>query len=139
MSARRPVSSAGLSLPELLTVLAIVAILAGIALPAYQGHLQRSRRSDALAALYPLQQAQLRYRGFHADYAPDLATLGLSADSPQGYYRLDTGRASDGHGFFVVARARDDGPQAADRDCREMTLTQRNQTTALAPAACWGR
>ncbi|MEN2427695.1 type IV pilin protein [Chromobacterium vaccinii] len=135
----------GFSLLELLIALAVVAILAGIAIPSYQSHMQRSRRSDALDALYQLQQAQVRYRGFHSEYASQLADLKTryaSGVSAQKHYQLETGtRAGDNPAsdFYVQAAAKPGGAQAGDRDCQAITLTQRQQTVSLTPPACWGR
>ncbi|AOZ51540.1 type IV pilin protein [Chromobacterium vaccinii] len=133
----------GFSLLELLIALAVVAILAGIAITSYQSHMQRSRRSDALDALYQLQQAQIRYRGFHAEYASrlaDLKTPYASGVSAQKHYQLETGTGSKpASDFYVQATAKPGGAQAGDRDCQTITLTQRQQTVSLTPPACWGR
>jgi len=133
----------GFSLLELLIALAVVAILAGIAIPSYQSYTQRSRRSDALDALYQLQQAQIRYRGFHAEYASQLADLKTSYPSgvsAQKHYQLNTGIGSNpASDFYVQATAKPGGAQAGDRDCQTITLTQRQQTISLTPPACWGR
>ncbi|AXE30408.1 pilus assembly protein PilE [Chromobacterium phragmitis] len=138
-----PSRFAGFSLLELLIALAVAAALAGIAVPAYQGHMQRSRRSDALEALYRLQQAQLRYRGFHSTYASTLADLKTpyaNGASAQGHYQLATGAGDDpASDFYVRAQAKPGGIQAGDRDCQTLTLVQRQQTVSLAPPACWGR
>ena len=93
----------GFSLFELLTALAIVAILATISVPAYQGMVAKARRSDALAALLQVQLAQERWRSQHASYADSLAALGWSSpQSPDGFYRLQITRA-DSADFVVFA------------------------------------
>lgn len=107
---RSPVQ--GFSLFELLTALAIVAILATITVPSFSGLVARSRRSDAISALLRVQLAQQRWRANNLTYAPSLATLGwTSADSPDGYYRLRVVRA-DATGFRVTAQPL--GVQRAD-------------------------
>jgi type IV pilus assembly protein PilE len=76
---RSPVQ--GFSLIELLTALAIVAILATITVPSFSGLVARSRRSDAISALLRVQLAQERWRANNLTYAPGLSTLGwTSAD-----------------------------------------------------------
>lgn len=51
----------GFTLVELLVTVAVVAILAAIALPAYQSYLVKGRRAEARAALMELMQQQERY------------------------------------------------------------------------------
>lgn len=54
--------NAGFTLIELMLVVAIVAILATIALPSYQGYLVKTRRMDAMATLQEFANAMERYR-----------------------------------------------------------------------------
>lgn len=51
----------GFSLIELMIVIAIVGILAGIAWPSYQEHVRSSNRSQAMGALMGLAQAMERH------------------------------------------------------------------------------
>ena len=133
----------GFSLLELLIALALAALIVGFAVPGYQSHMQRSRRGDALEALYQLQQAQLRYRGFHPGYAKSLAELNTpfgNGLSRQGYYQLSTGIVDDdASGYFVQAAARAGSAQAGDGECRQIVLTQRKHTLSLTPLPCWGK
>jgi type IV pilus assembly protein PilE len=55
---RRP---AGLTLIELVVVLAVVAILAAIVYPTYQDAVRKARRAEARAALLQVMQQQERY------------------------------------------------------------------------------
>lgn len=94
----------GFTLIDLLTALAIVAILATITVPSFSGLLARSRRSDAMSALLDVQLAQERWRALNVSYAPTLSRLGWTSEaSPGGYYRLRITSADDS-GFLVTAR-----------------------------------
>ncbi len=61
-------TSKGFTLIELLLVVAVVGILAAIAMPAYSGYIQKSRRTDATVAIRAVQFAQEKYRGNNTTY-----------------------------------------------------------------------
>lgn len=70
-----PTKTAGFTLIELMIVVAIMALLAGIAYPIYTDQITRSNRSAATGALLEIAQRQ---EGFYADnnrYAPTLDEL----------------------------------------------------------------
>lgn len=113
-----PLEQAGLGLIELLVVLAIAALLAGIAYPSYQGVVQKARRTEALAWFAQLQLAQARHRANHPRHAT-LAELGLGARTPGGHYVLSE-EAPTATSYQVLASAT--GGQAADLRCRHLRL-----------------
>lgn len=123
-------SSAGFSLIEMMIVLIIAAILAGVALPAYQGSMQKARRSDAYAMLLDAAGRQEQHRMDRGTYTLDAQQLGYDADpviSEEGYYSVDTiactaaGTALT-NCYILVATARDDTGQEADLECNEIVL-----------------
>jgi type IV pilus assembly protein PilE len=127
----------GFSLIELLTTLAIVAILATVTVPSFTGFVARSRRSDAVAALLQVQLAQERWRAEHLSYTADLLALGsTSSKSPEGYYRLRA--QADAAGFFVTAEPV--GVQQAD-SCGTFALDESGPHYAegFADRTCWRR
>lgn len=112
----------GFTLIELMVTVVVVAILAAVAIPAYQQYVLRSRRADATSALGSLQQAQERYRANQQSYAAALSTLGISTDtSPQGHYTLAI-TAAAATGYTLTATARSTSPQSRDADCARFQL-----------------
>ena len=53
----------GMTLVELMVVVAIVAILASVALPAWNSQVQKARRADARNTLMLVKVEQEKYRG----------------------------------------------------------------------------
>jgi type IV pilus assembly protein PilE len=86
-------SGKGITLIELLIVVAIVAILAAIAIPMYNGHMQRARRADAKTALEQLRASQEMMRAERGQYSVDLDLSELQTTwggpaSPSGDYNI---------------------------------------------------
>ncbi len=65
----------GVTLIELMIVVAIVGILAAVAIPAYNDYVTRSRRSDAFTALETVRAAQEMYRAEQGVYANNFNLL----------------------------------------------------------------
>ena len=108
----------GYTLIELLSALAVAAVLATIALPDTTHVLHKARRSDATATLLQVQMAQERHRADHARYGT-LAELRVAERSAAGHYRLVMAAAGD-DAFEVHALAT--GTQDRDAACRRITL-----------------
>ncbi len=128
----------GFSLLELLIALTIVAILASISVPSYNGFIARSRRGDAMSALLQLQLAQQRWRADNPAYAGNMDMLGWSsAQSPEGYYRLLV-ESSDAGDF--LGKAIPQGVQQSD-DCGVFAINSQGpvESSPYADAVCWNR
>lgn len=135
----------GWTLTELLAVLAIMGILAGLAIPQYLQQQRQARRSDARSALQQVLLDQVRYRGSHEAFAKQLSDLGWPGDrSPQGHYRIRiTHSDTEGH----AAEALPMGAQTADTACSPLRVQWRDVATIVQssgpdtdsdPARCWG-
>jgi type IV pilus assembly protein PilE len=106
----------GFTLIETLVAMAIAAVLSGIALPSFEGQLQRARRTDALVAVVQIQGAQERMRSRSTRYG-DLAEIGAATVSQARHYTLQiTAFSADGYELLATAT----GVQARDTECRFM-------------------
>ena len=73
------INKKGFTLLELLVVVLIIGILAGIALPQYNKVVERSRMAEAVTVAKDIAQAQQRYYFIHNEYADctDLNSLDI--------------------------------------------------------------
>lgn len=113
----------GFSLIEILVVIALVAILAGIAYPMYTQHITKVRRTEAQTALLSLAAHMERYFIEHNSY--EGATI--PQELHPNFYRLTITTANT-HNYQLSATAIND-PQ-----CGILTLSQSGQKD---PQPCW--
>lgn len=124
----------GFSLMELMIVVAIVGILAGIAYPSYQNYVLRSGRADGQAKLMEIIQAQERFYSQNQTYVTNLGAGGL------GYgVAADAGVPSDERRYTITAAACGGttiarcvtltaaraGTQQQDNECGSLSLDSR--------------
>ena len=143
---RRP---SGFTLIELMIVVVISGILAAIAYPVFTSQLQRSRRSDAMAMLTTVVQAQERYRANRSAFASSWTELfGANASSSTQYYEIAVNALEDdpglSSGYTVSATPKADTPQARDTDCGTLSIEIRGATlnyvaSGSQAARCWSR
>lgn len=69
----------GFSLIELMIAVVIVGILAAVAFPSYQNYVVKSNRAAAQAFMVDVANREKQYLLDARSYAPDLATLGMTA------------------------------------------------------------
>jgi len=88
----------GITLIELLLVIVILGILAGVAIPTYNGYTLRARRSDAKTALEQLRAAQEMRRAEKGSYSVDVTelqnTLGVLTEAGDYTILLDSATAT---------------------------------------------
>lgn len=130
----------GLTLVELMVVVAVMAVLASIAYPLYTNQVTKSRRADAKVALEMIAMAEERYYTINGAYAVTLGSLTLDADiadgdSEKGYYNLSLAQSS-GQDFTATASASSSGAQANDGHCASFTINQQGAKGATNDN-CW--
>ena len=119
----------------------VVAVLAAIAVPAYQNQIRKARRSDAVQSVTGVQLAEEKYRTSNTAYSSSLTTLGFASSpltSTDGYYSIVLSSATS-TGFVVTATAVSGTSQASDSGCTSIVLTVGSGAISQTPAACWNR
>ena len=134
----------GVTLIELVIVVAIVALLASIAVPTYRNYVLRSHRVEAKTALLNLAAAQEKFYLQNNTYTNDVGTangLRFSTEAgpvdnfltENGWYTI-TVTAADNEGFALTADA--EGDQVNDSDCTSFGLESSGKKTASTDK-CW--
>ena len=135
----------GLTLVELMVVVAVMAVIASIAYPLYSNQVQKTRRADAKIALESIAMAQERYYTVNGYYAAKLGSLQVSTaiqggTSDQGYYSIGDPAVADGaQRFSVTATALSTGAQAGDiSKCGTFVIDQMGEKTSTGSLSnCW--
>ena len=90
--------SGGFTLIELMIVVAIVAILVALAVPAYQEYNIRAKVTECVAGAAPAKLAVSEYRSTTSQWPPDMDTASLSSNGDSkycnGYSVYDPGTGS---------------------------------------------
>jgi len=133
----------GFTLIELMIVIAVVAILSVIAIPAYQQSAAKAKRGDAQGALYGLANALERY--YTENYKYSGTTAGaiyhdqVPVDGGTKYYDLSISAPTSA--AYIISATRT-GSMAGDK-CGDFTLTQTNtqsitnQDVGVTASDCW--
>lgn len=131
----KPHAQTGVTLLELLIVVAIVAILGTIAVANYRSHVIRSNRAEAKAALLRVQAAQEKYYLGSDQYADTLTKLNLSANTERRMYTIQLQRPT---ADTYTATATAAGSQVADSECSTFSITETGKRTPdVATSKCW--
>lgn len=96
-------SASGFTLIELMIVVLVIAILAAIAIPAYQQFVMRAERAEAAAAVQEIILRQERFRANAPNYATTLAAINLTASSDRGRWDLGITSGDWAAGYTVTA------------------------------------
>lgn len=139
----RRTQQSGFSLIELMIVIVILGVLMAIAIPNYNGYLERTRRTDARGALLEIASAQERIYFERNQYTSAIADVwsyqegGVSV-SNEGHYVLSVVlTAADTNRFTATATAQD--KQAGDADCATFSIDETGLKAATGddPSGCW--
>lgn len=136
-------ASRGFTILELMITVAVVAVLATIAYPSYTKYVARGKRAAAKSFMLQVANRQERYLVDARQYAPDLATLGISVPNDvSGSYNVTiTGVGSTPPAYTVQAQPT--GTQATnDAGCGTLTITSagaKGASGSEGSANCWSR
>ncbi len=137
----------GVTLLELMIVVAVVGILSAIATASYRSYLIRTNRSDATSQLLRIQVGEEKYFLQNGAYVTDSATmatasnaggLGVSTPTLAGYYALSVAPRLAGNTSTYLATATAIGSQLADSaTCRTFTIDDQGGRTPADSTGCW--
>ena len=131
----------GFTLIELMIVLAIMAIIMTIAIPAYNDYVRRSRRTEAIAQLQNLALLQSKWRTERATYGA-FTDIGGDPDTTMAatvgkYYDWDIATAAGPPATYTIT-VTTSGAQVGDKQngtaCDTLTW---NQDGVKTPAGCF--
>ena len=146
MSVLKKSSVSGFTLIELMIVVAVIGILAAIAYPSYQEHVNKSRRADAQASLFELAQFMERHYTSNGGYlengnsgsGPGLPFNKAPKDGGSEFYALSLS-AVTAQAYTLQALPKNS--MAADK-CGTLTLNsagKKGQAADRTLAECWQR
>ena len=136
----------GFTMIELMLVVAILAIIAAFAVPAFNKSAIRAKRSDALVALEQAAAAQERFFAINSRYSDNADPFAGTDEvtSPQGLYTVTVAVNGAQSTYTATAEPVDSGAQSQDADCTAFTLTNTGQkgssgafASAGRPMDCW--
>ena len=137
----------GFTLLELMIVIAIISLLAGVAYPSYQNSVRKANRAVGKAALLELAGRQEQYFVNNKSYASDITDLqvaGAGLDNQGTFSATGTiytvSIATNNTGTTYTLTLTPEGDQVNDSNCLILTLSNTGTKTASGSggvAECW--
>ena len=133
-------SEAGITLIELLIVIAILGILTSIIIPSYNGYTNKTRRTDAKIALAQATKNMERCYVTHNQYnhANCISYPASGADvviSDEGHYKI-VATTLTATTYTLTASPTSTSPQSNDDYCKQFTIDN-NGTKSATNSECW--
>ena len=135
----------GLTLVELIIVVAVMSIIAAVAYPMYTNQTQKARRADAKITLESIAMAQERFYTINGSYAASVAVLSSDPAMPdsvwqsnastEGYYAIAMAQGTN-QDFTLTATRAAGGRQASDK-CTSFVLDHQGAKTSTPATGCW--
>jgi len=134
----------GFTLVELMITVVVIAILAMIAVPAYNDSVKKARRTDGKSSLTAAASRQEQYFLDNKTYASTMSQMGSSSSSIDGHYTLAVATPTAGCPIATCFELQAN-PIDEDKQCQKLTLTStgvRGVTTGTAAPTntaenCW--
>lgn len=129
----------GVTLIEMLIVVAVLGVLTAIAYPSYQSHVLEGHRTTAKADLMMWQLAFEEQRTQNQTYissaAKTIQTLCPSCTNDDTRYEFTVSDATQTQ-YTLVAKVVERSPQEKDTACQTLTLAHTGETTPK-DKGCW--
>ncbi len=125
------VKQSGITLLELMVVVAIVAILAAAAYPSFTDGLRKSRRAEAFKGLLSMQLKQEEFRISNTSYSGTKSQIG---DPTSDYYDFEVVLSAATATTYYILKANAKGAQIDGTPCDNLTLDKADNKT---PTNCW--
>lgn len=129
----------GFTMIELMIVMAIIGIIGAISMNYYGGYVMSANRTDARAALSETATSLEKCRSLYSTYNHANCNVAFPVTSDKGYYSITSAFGANGTTFTLTATPVAGQPQANDKDCLTLTLTNTGiqSATGAAVTECW--